>query len=96
MSFKCVNNALINWLCSELSFPTLYVCLNACSLVGPGCPVELAALSQELPESCKVRNGLTVLFSVGILKVHIFGNLSIKLSVGVLCSVPSTVHRMSC
>lgn len=24
------------------------------SLAGPGCPVDLAALSQELPESCKV------------------------------------------
>ena len=26
-----------------------------CSLAGPGCPVDLAALSQELPQSCKVR-----------------------------------------
>ena len=25
------------------------------SLAGPGCPVDLAALSQELPEACKVR-----------------------------------------
>ena len=25
------------------------------SLAGPGCPVDLAALSQELPKSCKVR-----------------------------------------
>ena len=77
----------------------MYVCLNACSLAGPGCPVDLAALSQELPESCKVRNGLTVLFSVGTLKnLHVCGNLSITVNKYFMrfeC-VPSNVHRMSC
>lgn len=53
--FECKKLSVLMWhLLYLVKCPAMFLCMYVCSMAGPGCPVDLAALSQELHESCKV------------------------------------------